>query len=155
MDKSMSREFIKIIHSLRKLTHSHRPNVKVHPGEFMMLASIHGCMEDKEKNHLENRGVKVGEISELIHSTKPATSKMLKAVEDKGYIERVTDAKDRRVVYIRLSETGETIIKDAMNRMYDFADRTIQRIGEDDMKELIRLMNIFYQAMAEELDERG
>jgi len=154
MDKSLGHEFIEIINNLRKLTHKHQPSNKIHTGEFMMLGAIRGGIEDKRERHIEEPGIKVGELSELIHSTKPATSKMLKQVEEKGYIERVADKKDRRVVYIRLSDSGEIIMKDAMKRMGDFTNRTIKRLGEEDTKELIRLLKKFYQAFSEELNEK-
>ena len=39
------------------------------------------------------------ELSEVMEVTKPAISKMLNVLEDKGYIERQQDSKDRRAVY--------------------------------------------------------
>lgn len=89
----------------------------------------------------------------MIHSTKPATSKMLKALEDKGYIERISDKKDRRVVYIQLSAAGEKIIKESFHIMHAFADRTIKRMGEEDAKDFINLLNKFYDAVYEEMKD--
>ncbi len=107
----------------------------------------------KLETHIEDPGVKVSELSEMVHSTKPATSKMLKALEEKGYIERISDKKDRRVVYIRLSSTGEKKIREAFVRMQDFAEHTINRLGEDDSRELVRILNKFCDAAYEEIAE--
>lgn len=155
MDKSIGHEFLIVLNNIRKLTHMHHPKLKIHMGEFMMLGAIHGCLNENNEKQVETNGVKVGEISKLIHSTKPATSKMLKALEEKGYVERITDSKDRRVVFIRLTQAGETVIKDTIKMMDDFTLRTVHRMGEEDAKELIRLMKIFYQAMYEEIRENS
>jgi DNA-binding MarR family transcriptional regulator len=150
MDESISKEFINIINKLRKITHRKHTHSKVHPGEFMMLSAIYSFMNDKCGNAKAGTRLKVTELSDLIHSTKPATSKMLNSLEEKGYIERVSDSKDRRNVYIHLTNKGETIILDAFKRLQDFADRTITRMGEEDSKELLRMLNKLYDAMAEE-----
>lgn len=153
MEKTITHDFLVIMNKLRKLTKQHHHKDMVHQGEFMMLGAIHSCMEEKDENHIDEPGVKVSELSEIVHSTKPATSKMLSALEEKGYIERISDKKDRRVVYIRLSAPGEKKLKDAFVFMHDFADRTITRLGEEDAKELIRIMNKLYDAVFEEMAE--
>lgn len=155
MNNSIGHEFLMILNNIRKLNMAHHPKIKIHMGELMMLGTIHGCWKEKCKDHADEPGIKVGELSELIHSTKPATSKMLRAIEEKGYIERVTDTKDRRVVYIRLTEVGETVIKDSLKMMDDFTVRTVERMGEEDISELIRLLKKFYQAMSEELKDKS
>ena len=107
MEKTITHEFLVIMNKLRRVMKMNHPKNAVHQGEFMMLGAIHSCMEEKRENHIEEPGVKVSELSEILHSTKPATSKMLSALEEKDYIERISDKKDRRVVYIRLSANGE------------------------------------------------
>lgn len=154
MEKTITHDFLVVLNKLRKLTNKqHHNKGMVHHGEFMMLGAIHNCMEEKLENHIEDPGVKVSELSELVHSTKPATSKMLNALEEKGYIERISDKRDRRVVYIRLSAAGEKKIKEAFSRMHDFAEHTISRMGEEDAKDLIRILNKFYDAAYEEIME--
>jgi len=155
MEKTITHDFLLIMNNLRKLTSKHHQKDMVHQGEFMMLGAIYNCLEEKSESNIEEPGVKVSELSNIIHSTKPATSKMLRALEEKGYIERISDKKDRRVVYIRLSVVGEKKMKEAFNRMHDFADRTIKRLGEEDAKELIRMLNKFYKAVEEELKEKS
>lgn len=155
MDKTITHDFLLIINNLRKLTNKHHHKDMVHQGEFMMLGAINNCLEEKKENNINEPGVKVSELSCTVHSTKPATSKMLRALEEKGYIERISDDKDRRVVYIRLSADGEKKLKEAFNRMHHFADRTIKRLGEEDAKELIRMLKKFYEAVDEELKEKS
>ncbi|MGB8455193.1 MAG: MarR family transcriptional regulator [Anaerocolumna sp.] len=155
MDKTITHDFLLIINNLRKLTNMNHHKDMVHQGEFMMLGAIHNCMEEKRENNIDEPGIKVSELSCIVHSTKPATSKMLRALEEKNYIERISDKKDRRIVYIRLSVIGEKKLKEAFNRKHLFADRMIKRMGEEDAKELIHMLNKFYDAMNEELKEKS
>lgn len=153
MDQELSFAFASLFQKIKKLNHGQQLKTRVHPGEFMMLDAIYDFMKDKEKKNNEKQGIKVSELSELIHSTKPATSKMLKALEDKGYIYRSSDESDRRIVYIYLSEDGEKIIYHAKCMLHSFSNRIFQRMGEEDSTEFIRLLNIFYNAMERELNE--
>lgn len=155
MEKSLAQDFILIMNRWKKLIHKIQSKHKrsVFPGEFMMLNAINqkiNCLKEKDSEKL---GVKVSELSENLHSTMPATSKMLKNLEDKGYILRITDTKDRRVVYINLTESGTAIIKNAFAEMHDLSMKAITRLGEEDAKELIRILNKFYEAMDTELCE--
>jgi DNA-binding MarR family transcriptional regulator len=149
MDKSLSSELIEVMGNMRKLTIKYHCKRTLYPGEYMMLRIIYNSMEEKRKNGIDGPGLKVGDLGDMMHSTKPATSKMLKNVEDKGYIERVIDSNDRRVVYVKLSQEGEAIIKHSLDTMLEFADNTIQKLGEEDAKELIRIMKKLYQTMSE------
>jgi DNA-binding MarR family transcriptional regulator len=154
MDKSLTQEFLEVMNNMRKLTSKHHNLYPLHPGEFMMLSVIHNFMKEGGKDHQNYPGVKVGELSEVVHTTKSATSKMLRSVEEKGYIERVFDKNDRRVVYVKLSEKGDKLVKDTLNTKREFAERTIQMLGEEDSKDLIRIMKKFYFAMEEVIAEK-
>lgn len=153
MDKELTREFVNVVSKVKKLFHRNRPQGTVHSGEFMMLGAIDHCMEDLLESNLDVPGVMVGELVERTHSSKSAASKMLKALEEKGYIERVTDNKDRRVVYIKLTKSGEKILQNAFEHLQSFADRTLIKMGEEDVQEFVRILNKYYQILCEEMKE--
>lgn len=155
MDNTLTQDFILIMNKWKKLIHKIQSKNKktVFPAEFMMLNAIKQkiiCINEKNS---DEPGVKVSDLSEELHSTMPATSKMLKNLEDKGYILRITDTKDRRVVYINLTESGTLIIKDAFVKLHDISKKAIMRLGESDANELIRILNKLYEAMNTELIE--
>lgn len=155
MENTLTQDFILIINKWKKLIHKIQSRNKktVFPAEFMMLNAIKQriiCIMEKNS---DEPGVKISDLCEELHSTMPATSKMLKNLEDKGYIIRITDTKDRRVVYINLTESGTAIIKDAFIKLHDLSKKAILRLGEKDANELIRILNKFYDAMDTELFE--
>ncbi|MFU0827116.1 MAG: MarR family transcriptional regulator [Lachnoclostridium sp.] len=157
MDKSITHDFLMVMNKFRRLTgrnHYYHKGIMVHNGELMMLGAIYNCLKEQKENHIKEPGVKVSELSRLLRSTKPATSKMLNTLEGKGFIERIADNQDRRVVYIRLSAYGEQKIEEALDHMYDFTRHTINRLGEEDARELVRLLDKFCDAIYDEIEER-
>ncbi|MDF2870479.1 MAG: MarR family transcriptional regulator [Anaerocolumna sp.] len=151
---TISHEFITTLNKVRKLMGRLHGNRSLYPAEFMMLGAIHHgkhCEENKAETN--EPGVRVGELSKMVHSTKSATSKMLKALEEKGYVTRITDTKDRRVVYICLTDRGHEIIQESISQLRIFTDNTIQKMGEDDTRSLIEMLNKLYDAMVEVLGE--
>jgi DNA-binding MarR family transcriptional regulator len=152
---TISQEFITTLNKVRKLMGRLHGNRSLYPAEFMMLGAIHHggkhCWaKEAETNEL---GVRVGELSKMVHSTKSATSKMLKALEEKGYVMRITDTKDRRVVYICLTDRGHEIIQESISQLRIFTDNTILKMGENNTRSLIEMLNKLYDAMVEVLGE--
>ncbi|SHO51476.1 MarR family winged helix-turn-helix transcriptional regulator [Anaerocolumna xylanovorans] len=151
LEETITRELFTSFSNVRKLMGKVHSNRVLHPAEFMMLGAIHHgggkCGEDKGEDCAP--GVSISELCKRAHSTKSATSKMLKGLEEKDYIKRITDTRDRRVVYITLTETGNEIIQDSTKRIHEFMEKTIQKMGEEEARNLIHTLNRLYDAMQE------
>lgn len=178
-DGTTNQEFVTVLNKFRKLMGKMHGNHSLYPGEFMMLGAIShstgrhrevqeetdevnsggddkgACFKHGINMDMAAPGIRVSELSKISHSTKSATSKMLKGLEEKGYITRITDTKDRRVVYICLTEAGNEIINESIKKMQKFTDRTIQKMGEEDTKSLVIKLNKFYDTMVEVMKESG
>lgn len=157
IEGTITQELYTAFNNVRKLMGKVHNNKVLYPGEFMMLGAIHHgfCRDGEEKRQEGVPGVRISELCRMVHSTKSATSKMLKGLEEKNYIERITDTKDRRVVYIVLTETGNKIIQDSTKRMQEFTDKTIQKMGEEDTRKLIQILKRLYDSMDEVIKESG
>lgn len=151
MTKEYGKQVFEIMGKIHMLMHKIKPTVKVSRGEFMMLCRIEHFMEEQEKEKLA-LGVSVSELNNIMKASKPATSKMLGNLEEKNYIQRIADKKDRRVVYIRLTNEGVTILKEAKAQFSQFADHVFGKLGEKDATELMRIINKLYQILS---DEKG
>lgn len=57
-----------------------------------------------------------GEIAEQINLTCSNTSKLIRSVEEKGYIKRVLGDKDKRQMYFVLTKEGKKILNDIEER---------------------------------------
>lgn len=136
-----SKEFISILHKMKCLMHKARPVKSIPHGEFMLLTAIdHAIQKHAEKTP----GIKVSELAKRMEVTMPAVSKMLSLVEEKNYIERITDRSDRRVVYINLTDNGKNIIETASEKMEEMTNRVLGAMGEEDTETLVRLLNKLY-----------
>lgn len=168
MTKEYGKQVFEIMGNIHMLMHKIKPTVKVSRGEFMMLCRIEHFMEEQEKEAQEKEeqgneeeekvnlapGVSISKINNIMKASKPATSKMLGNLEEKNYIQRIADKKDRRVVYIRLTNEGGMILKEAKAQFSQFADHVIGKLGEKDATELIRIFNKLYQILSDEMGNR-
>lgn len=150
MGQELSKEFIEIMGKIRKLNYQFKPTLKMPHGEFIMLCTIDQMMNNKNRKGYSELGVKVSELSHGLDASRPATSKMLNNIEDKQYIVRVADKVDRRVVYIHLTEKGSAILKQHSNDMEVFIQDIVNKVGESDTLELIRIFNNLYEILAKE-----
>ncbi|NTU94708.1 MAG: MarR family transcriptional regulator, partial [Bacteroidales bacterium] len=57
-----------------------------------------------------------GEIAEQINLTCSNTSKLIRSVEEKGYIKRVLGDKDKRQMYFVLTKEGKKMLSDIEER---------------------------------------
>ena len=100
--------------------------------EFVMLEII------ERENGNREQGVLASDIAKRLRITAPAVSKMLRSMEEKGYVER------------RVDETEQQVRR----QMQEFITGVIERLGEERTKELIHLMNRYTEIMQEENQNR-
>ncbi len=87
------------------------------------------------------RALAAAEISDLLQITPSGVTHLINPLEEGGYIERLRDRNDRRVVHIGLTPKGtqmaESLIAQVQGRMLTL----VQHLGEEDSKTLICLMS--------------
>lgn len=81
-----------------------------------------------------------------------AASRLLNAMEGKGFIARAVDAGDRRNTFVRLTPEGKEIFGRVSGEMEFLRERYVERMGYEDIAELIKLWNRLADIMEEELD---
>ncbi len=103
--------------------------------EFFVLEGLF----DFQTRHPEKKGMYASDLAALMRTSPPAMSRMLRSLEEEGYLERTVDRDSRRNTFIHLTERGIGVRQD----IHDEMDRTVQRIitamGEDDLHELLAL----------------
>lgn len=118
------------------------PTGELNKGEFYVLHHIFHQMDGKKAADITPT-----ELSEAMEVTKPAISKMLNVLENKGYIVRKQDPKDRRAVYVALTEKGQTVREKSMEMTANAVDRIIQQMGDEAADRLIDALQDLLQAM--------
>ncbi len=146
MEQSQKDQLIQAMHRLKKTQNWLPPLPGVSRGEFFMM---HKIVALSKKADPEKPGAKITDLSVAAEMSKPAVSQMLNALEDKGLIERVMTKSDRRVVYVKLTDSGATQLKKAADHMTALLEEIIEGLGPEDTAELARLFEKLYRIMEE------
>ncbi|TGE34381.1 MarR family transcriptional regulator [Desulfosporosinus sp. Sb-LF] len=107
----------------------------IKPSEFYLL---HLLIEHGDDPSL---GMRVTEISEKLGITPSGVTHSINSLEKNGFIERLADPKDRRIVLVRATEKSKKIIKQLYAERVQFIEGLVTFLGESDSKEFIRLFS--------------
>ncbi len=88
----------------------------------------------------EKDGVTSGELKEKLHVASGRISDILRALESKGLITRVQNQEDNRKVMVYITEEGREIAIKHQELVHRKLMELMDFLGEEDTKELIRLM---------------
>ena len=68
-------------------------------------------------------------------------TRMIKNLEQRGYIEKKQDTEDRRIVKIYLTDEGNEVRKQVRSAVIKFNKHVQSKIAEDDLKTFFRVCN--------------
>lgn len=98
--------------------------------------------------HPDGSPVKMSDISDYFQVTPAAVSQVVRSFEEKGWIERVTPADDRRRAYVQVTAAARQHMKECMTHMQENLQSFILLLGEEDARALVRILEkaiAFYQ----------
>lgn len=146
--QNKSKEFLNSIAKIKKLAHREKQSKDFYP---MMLITLKTIKMDCENNQDQENyyGMKTSDLTNVLCITKPATSKMLNLLEEKQYIERSSNKNDRRVVYVKITKDGDEFLKNQNKKFENLTCQLIEKMGEEDIDNLIRLFGKLYDAIEE------
>ncbi|MDI3536833.1 MAG: hypothetical protein PWP16_1489 [Eubacteriaceae bacterium] len=124
--------------SMRRM-HKPRPNHRLKPHEFFMLASIHHLCECHPLP--DQPGIKISQISQKTGISMPGVSQTLSTLEKHDLVARRTSKEDRRMVYVSLTEKGSKIFHESNQSFAEIYDHAIDVLGSEDSQKLIDLLN--------------
>ena len=120
-------------------------------GEFVMMQMLRDYMAKNPGK----KDINVSEIARQQGISSPAVSRTLRSLEEKGYIHREVNERDRRNTYVYLTPAGENKSKETAKIIDDFMMAVIDRLGEDKFKRLVGLWNELADIAQDELGRRG
>jgi DNA-binding MarR family transcriptional regulator len=101
-------------------------------GEMKVLTFLANSKSDK---------VLPSDVSKTLKMTSPRVSSILNNLEKKGLIKRDFSTIDRRKVYISITSKGKQKVSDNVSDTYNLFYDILKKLGEDDSKELVRILN--------------
>jgi DNA-binding MarR family transcriptional regulator len=134
-----------IMQKFQKIRQNAKMTGELPRSEIMMLRLI-------KINSTGEQGVTISTLSELSEITKSAVSQVINVLEDKGYVERLTTKNDRRLVYVRLTDSGNQCLSRQLKLFLEGIEQIFAKMGEDDTRELLRLLEKLYSIMSESND---
>ena len=114
-----------------------------------MLGVIERELVRQEKEKVELPGVPISRLSDLLLHSKPATSRILRVLEEKDYIVRIPSKTDRRTVYVTLTEAGQKKNKEIVSHINQYMNQILVGLGPEDTAVLLRLMDRLYDVVAD------
>lgn len=142
---SIQQEEIKhILEKMKNIAAKFQPMKLLSIGEFALLSIIYNTSKEVDK-------IKSSDISEKLNISKPAASRMLNVVEEKGYIKRYMEKEDRRVVTISITQAGIDVYKNEINEYNKVCNRIVSKMGQKDMEIFSFLVDKFFDIIAQEL----
>ena len=125
----LSKEFLQVMYQHYQAHVGQRLNNAVHGEDFaIQYIALHDDVA--VPSDIEN--------AMSVSSARIAT--ILGKLEDKGWITRRIDAKDRRRTILKLTKAGEERAKKSEQELLDLVENILKRLGEEDAKHYVRIM---------------
>ncbi|MGN0153374.1 MAG: MarR family winged helix-turn-helix transcriptional regulator [Lachnospiraceae bacterium] len=134
-------ELFKAVHRF----HAIRPKFRKHGSlanvEFFILMGISVLSEEKDE------GITLGDIIRETDMSMSAASKKITILEKKGLLKRHISNKDRRNVYVTLTEQGKAICEEEKEKKHEWIEEVIKRMGVEDVAQMVCLVNRMFDIM--------
>lgn len=126
--------------------HPHIYLTDVTPAEINVIITIFFAKKESDDP------VQPRMIAAHLHQSPSALSQILKAVEEKGFIERHRSREDSRAITLELTEKGIDLASQFSQKQDAFLDELIERLGEKDVEDMIRILRKAFDFMSEKAD---
>lgn len=130
LTQKQAREIFDLFRKMGKLLDADRRVRPLTKAEFYLMNMLY-----------DGKPANVTVLANRLRVSKTTVSKLIHCVEGKGYVQRITDSNDRRITYIQLTEQGKTLTRSCILSHKKSLVDMVDRIGEEDTNELIRIMN--------------
>ncbi|WP_223820772.1 MarR family winged helix-turn-helix transcriptional regulator [Bacillus sp. S3] len=135
IESATAQKLLKAFMQFRKTGWHEKKIAGYNPSEFKVLATIQQGANEKDS------GMKVSEISQLLHVTPPTVTQIINTLEKDGLVERTIDPEDRRAVNIKLSPAGMVVTANARKRFTETFLGLIDYLGEKESEQLAELLS--------------
>lgn len=103
----------------------------------------------KKLSEENDYGVKISDISKRLFVTSPTVTQITKNLFIEGYVERYNDTRDKRITLIRFTDKGAAAAERASEQFKYYFSSLIEKLGEEESKTLIALLNQVYSHFQE------
>ena len=130
------KKFIDTFENLSRIERHNQTVMGIKKSEARVLLCVEFLHEEKKCK------VNISEISKNLSITPPSTTEFVKNLINKGYLEKNIDQKDKRFIEITLTDEGKEIVKGLKEYFDSLFSGIIERLGTEQSKLLIELLDI-------------
>lgn len=122
---------------------------------FKLVRDFKGSMTDSfKRSHLtmlqseslmcikKHKQAHMGDIANHFATTMPTATALIDKLIGTKYVARENDAKDRRIVRITLTKSGEKLLSEATKQKAGKMNKLLSYLPKQDKRELLRILNI-------------
>ena len=99
--------------------------------------------------YIQYLDVKVSDISDTLNLPRPGVTRTVKAMEEKGYLKKISSDEDGRVTYIAITKSGEELSDKYDRNYYSRLAPYLDMISDEEADCMIQTIKKFYQVMSE------
>ena len=126
-----AQELAGLLIQFKRLSSQNFAGQAIRQSEFQLLVTLLAA---------DAKDVKVSDLSAQLQITPPAVTHIINSLEDGGYVERLADATDRRLVLVKLTERGKHVIAAVREKFLETLKDLLGVLGERDSQEFLRLL---------------
>ena len=144
----INKEQMKTLIKIKQKMHHLRLSPTLSMSLFSMLKTI-----DAQAGE-EIVAMRVNDLFDTIHVSRPAISKALKECESRGYICRFTSEKDKRFSYVSLKEKGKEVIAQAEAEIKESMSWIVAQFSDDE-KEQFKNLILRIDQILDDFEKKG
>ena len=132
--KQLFNQFVAFTTAVHQVTHELTQNVKIDnitPVQYKILEYIK-----------VSQPVTPTEISDCLHMSLPNTSRELRKLQERKFIEKISDTEDRRKHYVFLTDDGEKIMGEAFACIEERFQQLIQHASKEDLEDIHHALSV-------------
>lgn len=119
----MIHELLKSILTLdRQYIYKKMGKIAVYPGQPIIIKTI-----------AENEGISQKDLSKICYKRPATITTMIQKMENQGFIKRVQDDKDKRIIRLYMTEKGRQFHDECRNVSIDLIDRNFKGVTEEEL----------------------
>jgi DNA-binding MarR family transcriptional regulator len=79
-------------------------------------------------------------IAEYLHIKAPSATSLVNGLVQIGYVKRISDPNDRRMVQMKITDKGREYLKDGMKHMTEKIKEVLSKLKKDQIDNFIKIM---------------
>lgn len=95
----------------------------------------------------------IGELADHLMLSKSSATQLIERLVKAGFVERIDDPEDRRIVRLRITPRGEQLLANMKQRYVDKMTALLSKIPDEDLRELVRIHRELIETIQKE--QRG